>query len=56
MTINVCDYWKGEGGCSTCPCNFMNIDCESVDKDRVIGKLEEAEENIQKMLHRLREP
>lgn len=54
MIINVCDYWKGEGGCFTCPCNFVDVNCESVDKDEVIRELEETEKNIQKMLDRLR--
>lgn len=54
MEINVCDYWKGEGGCSTCPCNFLGVWCEGVDKDMVIQELEEAEKNIQKLLDRLR--
>ena len=54
MKINVCDYWKNEGGCATCPCNFVDTGCENVDKDRVIRELEEAEKNIQKMLDKLR--
>lgn len=56
MTIKPCDYWSGaDGGCFNCPAEYCNCCVLPIEKDELIKNLEEAKENIQKMLDRLRE-